>query len=72
MPAKGATTASSSPIMSTAIWRLCLFETILTDWESMMTTLGPVRLLVLARTYWRSSASSTSHTLHWHQRAKVL
>ncbi len=38
----------------------------------MMTTLGLVRLLVLARTYWRSSASSTSHTLRWHQRAKVL
>ena len=32
------------------------FETVLSDWESMMATLG------LARTCWRSSASSASYT----------
>ena len=34
------------------------FETVLTDWESMMTTLSLARLPALACTCWRSSAST--------------
>ena len=37
-----------------------------------MALLGLDRLPALARTCWRNSASSTSHTPRWRQRAKVL
>ena len=40
------------------VFALPPFEMVLTDWESMMTTLGLARLPALARTCWRSSAST--------------
>ena len=48
------------------------FERALTDWESIMAALGLARRPALARTCWRSSASSAFRTPRWRQRAKVL
>ena len=66
MPVECSTTAGSSPIGSTDMWRLhprffCLrhiraapFETVLTDWESMTTALG------LARMPWRAPSGAAA------------